>query len=338
MSREQQIIKQELGRLRQTSTTTWGVLPPRPGEEATPQPGSPDHRWGRQGTKRKKKSLEEKKLAEQRKQAEAVRKFREEVGRGGWTGDEKTADATEDTDANNTNTKGSAGATKTEPATTTTSTENGKVGHAASAETPASASALPRLPALPESCTSPQDDDGASSRATNRTTSVSDIALVDLNVHEAKDSVARRLVSNPAERSEHPAMTSPLRPPPALSPVRESAEAEEEVPQSSQQNPQSSTQKKGQSQSQKKSQGKMVTPKPKAKAGEQVFDGLRYNPDGSLRTVHTLPDFQSSLREAMKARYLRMKGAQWIERELSTSEIFGKRSKKGSAKSGESKK
>ena len=55
---------------------------------------------------------------------------------------------------------------------------------------------------------------------------------------------------------------------------------------------------------------------------ELKFDRDKYNPDGSLRTVHTLPDFTLSFNEAVKARYLRSRQKQWFERELSVSECW----------------
>lgn len=54
------------------------------------------------------------------------------------------------------------------------------------------------------------------------------------------------------------------------------------------------------------------------------FDGTLYNPDGSLRTVHMLPDFKAAFREAKKARYVRTRGKQWFEKELSIKDIFDK--------------
>jgi hypothetical protein len=49
-----------------------------------------------------------------------------------------------------------------------------------------------------------------------------------------------------------------------------------------------------------------------------------HNPDGSLRTVFLLPDFRAAYREAKKARYLRTRGKQWFEKELSIRDIFDK--------------
>ena len=69
-------------------------------------------------------------------------------------------------------------------------------------------------------------------------------------------------------------------------------------------------------------------PKPAAKAQPEdssdptKIDLEKYNPDGSLRTMHVLPDFQESLHEALKARYLRSRYKQWYEREMSVSECW----------------
>lgn len=54
------------------------------------------------------------------------------------------------------------------------------------------------------------------------------------------------------------------------------------------------------------------------------FDPDYYNPDGSLRTVHKMPDFNASYAEASKARYIRHTRAIENERELQTHEIFDK--------------
>lgn len=53
-----------------------------------------------------------------------------------------------------------------------------------------------------------------------------------------------------------------------------------------------------------------------------VYDPERYNPDGSLKTMHTLPDPDKSWEEAKKARYIRSKEALERDRELTTKEIF----------------
>ncbi|PVD22444.1 hypothetical protein C0Q70_18257 [Pomacea canaliculata] len=67
----------------------------------------------------------------------------------------------------------------------------------------------------------------------------------------------------------------------------------------------------------------------KSRTGKDIiesvpFDPDYYNPDGSLRTVHKMPDFNTSYAEASKARYIRHTRAIENERELQTHEIFDK--------------
>ena len=66
--------------------------------------------------------------------------------------------------------------------------------------------------------------------------------------------------------------------------------------------------------------------KKQAKKGveESLFDSDRFNPDGSVRTMHTMPDFQDSIKEALKARYVRMPNKRAFEREMSISECWSK--------------
>ena len=54
------------------------------------------------------------------------------------------------------------------------------------------------------------------------------------------------------------------------------------------------------------------------------YDPEVYNADGSLRTVHQLPDFDDSYQQARKARYCRSKEHLERERELGIKEIFDK--------------
>ena len=57
---------------------------------------------------------------------------------------------------------------------------------------------------------------------------------------------------------------------------------------------------------------------------DMVFDQDTYAPDGSLRTVHMLPDPKESFEEAKKARYLRWRGPREGDVELTVNEIFAK--------------
>lgn len=49
-----------------------------------------------------------------------------------------------------------------------------------------------------------------------------------------------------------------------------------------------------------------------------------YNPDGTPRTVHTMPSFETRWEEAQKARYIRTTKLRESETELSVKEIFEK--------------
>ncbi|OCT85444.1 coiled-coil domain-containing protein 190 [Xenopus laevis] len=55
-----------------------------------------------------------------------------------------------------------------------------------------------------------------------------------------------------------------------------------------------------------------------------VFDKEVYAPDGSLRTIHTMPDLNKSLEEARNARYIRYRHRPDFEQELSVQDIFQK--------------
>ncbi|WAR31636.1 hypothetical protein MAR_034178 [Mya arenaria] len=64
--------------------------------------------------------------------------------------------------------------------------------------------------------------------------------------------------------------------------------------------------------------------KPVPKAMFPAFDPDTYNPDGSLRTVHQMPEFDQRWEQAEKARYIRTKDLLDRDRELSVNEIFDK--------------
>ncbi|XP_067893860.1 coiled-coil domain-containing protein 190 [Heterodontus francisci] len=55
------------------------------------------------------------------------------------------------------------------------------------------------------------------------------------------------------------------------------------------------------------------------------YDSEFYAPDGLPRTMHTMPSFLEAFAEAKKARYIRHRTKTDDEKELSISEIFGKR-------------
>ncbi|XP_052790633.1 coiled-coil domain-containing protein 190-like [Mya arenaria] len=63
--------------------------------------------------------------------------------------------------------------------------------------------------------------------------------------------------------------------------------------------------------------------KPVPKAMFPNSDPDKYNPDGSLRTVHQMPEFDQRWEQAEKARYIRTRNLPERDRELSVNEIFG---------------
>jgi len=52
------------------------------------------------------------------------------------------------------------------------------------------------------------------------------------------------------------------------------------------------------------------------------FDPDHYNPDGTLRTIHRLPNFGEAYAEASKARYVRHRDLLDREKELTVKQIF----------------
>jgi len=50
-----------------------------------------------------------------------------------------------------------------------------------------------------------------------------------------------------------------------------------------------------------------------------------FNPDGSLRTLHSMPKLGDSLKDAKKTRYVRHRDQQEWEKSLSINEIFDKK-------------
>ena len=52
---------------------------------------------------------------------------------------------------------------------------------------------------------------------------------------------------------------------------------------------------------------------------------IDFNADGSMRTMHTLPDFNTAFNEAKKARYLRKKDSLMNDRSLDMDAIFGRK-------------
>ncbi|XP_069087607.1 coiled-coil domain-containing protein 190 [Pleurodeles waltl] len=66
-----------------------------------------------------------------------------------------------------------------------------------------------------------------------------------------------------------------------------------------------------------------TTPRrPSIPADVLTFDEEIYAPDGYLRTMHTMPDFEQSIEQAKKARYVRHRVNPEWNKELSVDEIF----------------
>ncbi|XP_076455196.1 uncharacterized protein LOC143289876 isoform X2 [Babylonia areolata] len=53
-----------------------------------------------------------------------------------------------------------------------------------------------------------------------------------------------------------------------------------------------------------------------------TFDADRYNPDGSTRTVYTMPSLEEGLAKAKNARHLRLRDTPPEEKELTIGQIF----------------
>ncbi|XP_067845853.1 coiled-coil domain-containing protein 190 [Heptranchias perlo] len=72
---------------------------------------------------------------------------------------------------------------------------------------------------------------------------------------------------------------------------------------------------------------KQLASSPQLSACHENFpdDSEFYAPDGLPRTMHTMPSFLEAFAEAKKARYIRHRSKTDAEKELSISEIFGKR-------------
>ena len=140
------------------------------------------------------------------------------------------------------------------------------------------------------------------------------LPIANVDVTEARDNISRRLANDShviSVEKERDHASSP-RGPRTLSPIQE---------QKTQLTLVTSVTKEV---SQKPSK-KQKTKKKKSDDQESdipKFDSYRYNPDGSVRTMHQLPDFLESLKEAQKARYLRQKDKQWYEKELTVRDIF----------------
>lgn len=146
-------------------------------------------------------------------------------------------------------------------------------------------------------------------------------SMGNLDVQDARDKIVKRLVSNDSlakSQPQHGSVTP--RDMRILSPIREQRTelslTSQPVPQMV---PRFPSNIEGSTSSTKVSKMKKTE---EGKDEKPVFDSYRYNPDGSIRTMHILPDLSGSLEEAKKARYIRHLDKQWYDKELKVNEIF----------------
>ena len=161
-------------------------------------------------------------------------------------------------------------------------------------------------------------DANSENKSPKKSSSIQVYPITVVDVQEARDNIVRRLVGNsisgntPKRRLDSP---KGLR---ALSPIREQKTELNLTSASMPQFPTTSFSDPSPAKPKQKGKKKGVE---EDEEGPK-FDSYRYNPDGTIRTMHLLPDFSSSLEEAMKARYIRHTEKQWFERELNVTEIF----------------
>ncbi len=163
-----------------------------------------------------------------------------------------------------------------------------------------------------------------------------DVPIAGINVNEARNNALRRLGNGSDTEMEVVSQSSSPRMIRTLSPINEkfrTAESIGNISESGNKSTQDYNDDLVQAATNTTNTENPPSPnrqkkKKKSKGDEEEernsFDRLRYNPDGSLRTVHMMPDFQESITQAMKARYVRHKCKQWYERELSVKEILAK--------------
>ena len=158
-------------------------------------------------------------------------------------------------------------------------------------------------------------------------------SLSSLNVDEARGKVLNRLsprnevqkdftvlVQTKDYHSKLPKRPSPARQHQTLSPIQDSVENEELEP--AMRTVARVSMKVNDAVAKFRKGTKANNPKLSEEEKKRMEHLYRYNPDGSLRTMHTMPDFSQSVAEAKKARYIRHKEKQSYETELSVREIF----------------
>ena len=158
-------------------------------------------------------------------------------------------------------------------------------------------------------------------------------SLSILNVDEAREKVLNRLsprnevqkdftvlVQAKEKHTNAPKRPPAARQPQALSPIQDSEEKDELEP--AMRTVARVSMKVNDAVAKFRKGTKANAPKISEEEKKRMEHLYRYNPDGSLRTMHTMPDFSQSLAEAKKARYIRHKEKQVYETELSVKQIF----------------
>ena len=280
MAKEQRKLRQDLAKIRKTSSTTWGALPDKgkhvPGDDLTPR------RRGRSDG-RPREVKEHNRYLQQR--AETVPSNTEVSSP---VSDENTVDK------NNSLSKSRTLSDSSQPNIAVDTTIGNNIG------------LTPR-------------------RQKGHKTS----PLSGINVDEARNNAAIRLGSQPAGNNggvvgakPGPTKKEVVEPSPrvpyALTPITEADREKTEL---------NTTTTKNMPETQlAKMKGKKCKPTKENESDEPSirFDSLKYNPDGSVRTVHVMPDFKVSWTEAKKARYIRHKEKPAHEKELTVNQMFSR--------------
>ena len=308
VSREQQNLKQELAKIRKTASTTWGLLPPKDDAAATANAAA-------SGSGDRTGVLTIEKIRRRMAKRDAERKKRISSKAQETDQEPETPRKEEDMDVEQ----------DEEQIASVTSPR--KQTHQKSEETMGTDSQLltPR----------------------SRKNRQSSISIAELDPQTAKDKVSKRLVSNTdpekTQQAQQHGKISHGRIPEirieqhesskthALAPIVEKHSREstlsmesDKVPDNVLADTREETKATAMKEPPKRTKPKH-RPRQNANKGQDLsvgFDQVTYNPDGSLRTVHVLPDPDASFREARKARYIRNRGPEWEERALSVSDIF----------------
>lgn len=177
----------------------------------------------------------------------------------------------------------------------------------------------------------------------------SDGVLERLDINDARENVTRRLAATEGRppHSPKPFLATPREAPRNLVPIRNDPtgdhkkvsfehELHEQKQTGNADNPDTiqvhlesadNPEDKKEHDEDRSAKAKFILPKKqkkktKTKPAEPLYDTNVYNPDGTLRTIYTMPKFEDSLKEAQRARYIRHKHKPNFEKELTISDIF----------------